>query len=205
MNKELCSILKDRLSTLPFIGVLAGMVQTQTVEVIPESGPKQIKRFPVSYDVLGAINCESKERDLQPDSSKRSIIYFEDFGTIPGDIRKDFGEYTSNIRLVAWLNRKKLTGDTYSEITAVCVQSIIKKLRPINPLNVGFFTALTVNPVKVPAQDANIFSRYTYEEKDKQYLRPPFEFFAIDLVCKYKISNACLDRIDFNTPDNCAI
>jgi len=200
LNKELATVLRDKLATLPFIEVLAGMAQTVTTSDSNLDDPNAsaiVKRFPVSYDVLG-VDCQGKEIALTPDSSKKSILYFEDFGiATTGRLHGQTG-YSSNLRLICWLNRANLVGDNYKEISGRCMASIIDTLAGKSPQNVGIFTRLTVDVARIPPQDVALFGRYTYSEADRQYLRPPFEFFGIDLTCKYYVPAKCLDGINWN-------
>lgn len=195
-------MLRDKLASLPFIDVLAGMAQTVTTQDSNLSNPEAaavVKRFPVSYDVLG-VDCQGKEISLNPDSSRKSIIYFEDFGiSSTGRLHGQTG-FSSNLRLICWLNRANLVGDTYTEISGRCMATIVDTLAGRSPENVGMFTRLTVDVARIPQQDAGLFGRYTYNEADRQYLRPPFEFFGIDLVCKFYVSAKCLDAINWNNP-----
>lgn len=86
MQKELASVLKVKLLTLPFIDLLAGLAQTLTTTDQDETNSTTIqKRRPVAYDAHnGNADCFGRETALIPDSSRKSIIYFEDFGITPG-------------------------------------------------------------------------------------------------------------------------
>lgn len=201
MNKELATVLRTKLAGLPFVDVLAGMVQTvtQSDPNQDENAPAVItKRFPVSYDVEGAGNCVGTEVILIPDSYKKSIIYFEDFGiTITGRVH-GMVSYSSNLRLICWLNRANLVGNHYQEISGRCMASIVDRLLTRNPENIGMFTRLTVNVARIPPQDAALFGKYTYDEATRQYLRPPFEFFGIDFTSTYQAPAKCLAGINWN-------
>lgn len=202
MNKELATVLRNKLASLPFVDVLAGLAQTVTTQDSNLENPEAaavVKRFPVSYDTLG-VDCQGKEVGLMPDSSRKSIIYFEDFGiATTGRLHGQTG-YNSSLRLICWINRANLVGDSYKEISGRCMASIIDLLAGRNPENVGMFNRLTVDVVRIPQQDAGLFGRYTYNETDRQYLRPPFEFFGIDLTCKYYVPAKCLQGINWDNP-----
>ena len=204
MNKELASVLRNKLTGLPFVEKLAGLVQTVEDLTFSDDDTQTIlyrKRFPVSYDVVGAGNdCTGREKDLQPDSSKKSIIYFEDFGSRVNTLNDGMIDFASSLRLVCWLNRNLLVGDAYQEITAYCMTAIIGKLCNPKYQNLGIFAQLLVKPTIIPAQNSDLFSRYTYDQNVRQYLRPPYEFFGIDLQCTYKSSSKCYDAINFNNP-----
>lgn len=203
MNKPLATILKNRISRLPFIDVLAGLVQTVETQDMLEAGGSKIKKFPVSYDTVKLGDCTGREKDLQPDSSKKSITYFEDFGSDVLEVKNGSTTFVSRLRMVCWLNRNRLVGDAYAEISGMCIAGAIGALSTVNPLNIESFSRLAIKPTRVPAQDSALFSRYTYDEKVRQYLRPPFEVFGIDITCTYVVHKHCLANIDFNIENNC--
>jgi hypothetical protein len=210
MNKEIAGMLKNKISDLPFIDQLAGLVQTVEIEIFADQADNQTakvvvarKRFPVSYDVIrGDTNVRGLEKNLAPDSSKKSITYFEDYGSQLIGHSAGYSDYESKLRVVCWLNRKRLVGETYSEITAVCVNSLVSKLCA-KPFNYGLFSRVIVKVLAIPAQDKGIFGRYTYDEVVNQYLRPPYEFFAMDLSVKYRIADSCINEIDFTIEKTC--
>jgi hypothetical protein len=213
LNKELASTLRNKLTALPFVDKLAALVQTvEDVQFSDDDAPKTTpyrNKFPVSYDVIGAgtsgTDYQGREKDLVPDSSKKSIIYFEDFGSTIVAVR-DLGltEFNSKLRLICWLNRQRFTGDAYSEISAYCIAAILGKLAaPPHFKDNGIFKRLNVKATAIPAQNADLFSRYTYDQTVRQFLRPPFEFFGIDLSCNYHAGISCFDPINFNIDNNC--
>lgn len=205
MQKEVASILKGKLLTLPFADLVAGLAQTLVTTEQDETNSTTVqKRFPVSYDTWNAdVDCFGKEISLIPDSSRKSIIYFEDNGISPGAMVHGQQMYNSSLRLVCWLNRAKLVGDAYAVIAGRCQTAIVSRLCHKNPQNLGMFLRFTVNVQRIPPQDPALFSRYTYNETDRQYLRPPFEFFGIDLVCNFLPSAKCLEGINWNV-ETCA-
>lgn len=201
MNKELANVLKGKLLTLPFADLVAGMAQVLTVQQLSSDNATTITtRRPVTYDAWFKTggSCEGQEVSLVPDSKWKSIIYFEDLGVAPlGTLRKIQG-YSSSLRLICWLNRAALVGETYAEISARCQSAIISRLAHRNPQNIGIFTRLTINVERIPPQTPELFSKYTYDETDRQYLRPPFEFFGIDFRANFYVPVNCMDEINWN-------
>jgi len=209
MNKELASILRNKIASLPFMDLKAGLAQIVESSTYPDTAEgvtaKALRhRMPVSYDVTGrGDDCLGREVSLVPDSSRKSILYFEDYGTVAGGRREGLRQYTSKIRLVMWLNRERLVGDAYKEITAYCVSAIIGKICRGQYENLDIFNQLHVKESAIPAQNSDLFARYTYDETVRQYLRPPYEFFAIDFLCTYFLSDNCINKIDFNNEKVC--
>jgi hypothetical protein len=204
MNKELASILKSKIQNLPFIDKLAGLVQTVENVQFADGDPKNTpvrQKFPVSYDVT-EDTCIGPEKDLIPDSSLKSITYFEDFGSKIVATRDGITEFNSQLRLICWLNRDKLTGNAYTEISAVCINSIIGKICRGHE-DLGIFSRLHTKAISIPPQNSALFNQYTYDETVRQFLRPPFEFFGIDFLCNYFVPGQCLGTINFNNAINC--
>lgn len=206
MNKELANKLRIILEPLPFVDLFAGLAQVQEYNVNPEIDPEKkgipkmlTKKFPVSYDT-NLIDCGGKEVPLIPDSNRKGILYFEDAGTANIKASARGIDYKSQLVLVCWMNKEKITPSPYDEITLKCITQILSKLIT-NPINVGYFTRLKIQANQIYQQDKRIFASYTYNEAQNQYLRPPFEFFAIRLTCDYSIPSSCVENVIVNPYD----
>jgi hypothetical protein len=190
MTKELSTVLKALLTPCDFKDTIAGIVQP-VIDVKFKDGDntKIAKRKPVSYDTsLGASGFLGMERQLVPDKGKKSIMYFEDFGSSP-DPRGRAGSlsFITNVRFVCWMNKINMGFEKYDDVTAKCIDQVLHLLITGQGVNMnGVVKLLVMNP-RVLIQDANIFSRYNYDEAELQYLRPPYEYFAIDLTCRYEL------------------
>jgi hypothetical protein len=196
MNKEIANILKGRLAEgagLPFVQDMAGLVQTVEYRETNSDGNPVTKRMPVSYDTNIVPGCIiSPEIAMVPDSNKKGLLYFEDLGCSYVD-RVSGGalKYQSRLVLVCWMNRARITGDHYDEITAPALMQVIKKLRPGKLGNEGIFSRFSVTVGRILPQDKAIFSRYTYDESITQYLRPPFEFFGMEVLTSFAVHPDC--------------
>lgn len=206
MNKEIAKVLRDRLKEdegLPFVEKYAGLVQTVT-EQVGANDVKKVRKYPVSTEVVIGNVCSQHEEEMTPDSAMKGILYFEDNGTTPNGMKGEDFEYTSALTLVCWINRGKVVSNIYSEITGIAIQNIISKLRiGENPENVSMFKKMSVSVSRILPQEASIFSKYTYEEAETQYLRPPFEFFALSLQVKYSINQKCLEPLTITNDTTC--
>jgi hypothetical protein len=199
MNHELSTILKTKLAGLPFLDLVCGMVQTQiTDDPIGEEGATVQKKIPVTYD-HNEVACKGKEIHPIPDSSKKSIIYFEDFGIGVQGKERGLTKFQSSLRLICWMNRSKLTGNHYTPVAGRAMAAIIQQIANQNPFSSGLFQRTLVRVARIPPQDIGLFGRYTYNEKDRQILRPPFEFFGIDFSIDFSADSKCLEGITWNT------
>jgi len=193
MNKEVAAFLKNKIVGISFFDVVAGIAQPVTVVTYDsETSLRIAKKQPVSYDMASGKNpFLGMEQQLVPSESKRSIVYFEDFGTT-SDPNGPAGthNFISQIRLVAWMNKNKMNNvSKYTNVTSKCINEILHRLIQGKAFNGGGLTRLFVSNPRIPIQDANIFSRYNYDEVESQFLRPPFEYFAIDFTCKYQMKS----------------
>lgn len=205
MNKEVAHILKERIAAgggVPFVEVIAGLAQRVEFKQPNGDGVPVLKRMPVSYDTTAAQGCKvTPETALVPNSKKKGLLYFEDMGSAFVDrVSGGHIKYRSTLVLVCWMNRARLVGDHYKEITSYCVTQLLSKLKAREISNEGNFARFYVTPGRILPQDASVFSRYTYEEAVTQYLRPPFEFFGMELTVEFTVHPACVEQLEFKDP-----
>lgn len=207
MTKEIAKILQQRIvdAELPYLTTIAGLVQTVVYAEENATGGKMLMKMPVSVDTnieqCGSAN-EIQEKAIVPDSAQAGILYFEENGSSFDKSTAHGDSFKSALTLVCWLNKKRITGDKYTSITTQVIRDI-KEAFGRNPFNEMPFCRIQVMIDKVQAQDANVFSPYSYDEAVSQYLMPPYEFFALQITVKYVPVDACVQEIVMS-PDNCA-
>lgn len=214
MLKDLCHSLNLKIGGLPFVDKHAGLVQTLEYKaegVMPDNGnnaPALIKRYPISCDVDDAENssCSPNNgmKDLVPDSTKRGIMYWENNGGISPlpKVRNGF-QYEARLRLVCWLNRNLLTNDPNLALSTVTMTYITGLLTNINPWNDGPFATISAVVRNIPAGNASLFSPYTYDQTELQYLLPPYEAWGIDFGVKFTTPLTCMTNLDFKPKEGC--
>lgn len=208
---EVCNDLKNALMSgvpLDLADTFAGLAQVVTYKTTDENGNSLTKKMPVSYDTNIGDGCTTKspEKALVPNSAKKGIIYFEDNGGVQVLRRLSGGrvQHRATIILVCWTNRKNSIGKTYGKVTKAAYDEIRDKLAGVLPSE--YFINLKATPTRF-RQDTQVFGKYTYDETVLQYLRPPFEYFALDLnvtfisTCKtpVTINPASCETLDNNT------
>lgn len=207
MNKEISHVLKERIKRnggLKFVNVLAGMVQTVTKFDTNSDGNPSTEKFPVSYDVEMEDCTKSPEKAIIPNGLEKGILYFEDGGSVFDGYESNGAlKYKSTLVLVCWINKTKSVGDPYTEITAFCITDIINKLEADKIKNEGNYQRVKVSAKKILVQDINVFSRYTYKEEVTQFLRPPYEFFGIQLEVSFAVHPNCINSINFDNGKLC--
>lgn len=206
MIREIANTLKERLlhdGGSAYLESVSGLVQTVSYKTTDENGNPATKRLPVSYDTNIEPGCAiSPERALTPDSSKRGIFYLEANGAVVPvrELSKGRAMMRCNLVGVVWLNRRLLSGEDYTDVNSLIYADIVNRLRH------GKHESPDLYRIKVDVggfrQDPSIFARYSYEEEVLQYLRPPFEYFAIDITVNFIIQKSCIAPLVL-TPNNC--
>jgi len=170
------------------------LVQSVTFEIGPKDARKQIT-VPVACCV-SPEECgkEGAYYDLMPNSEYKTVIYFEDKGVTFVRSESNWKYYTSNLRLVAWINIEKILGssckdDSVCTYAAHIIADIIRHL-PTHPVNVFPFARVYSEITDEEVRSNAIFSAYTYDEKHSQYLMSPFDFFALNIKTEFAI---CMD------------
>ena len=193
MNQAIANIIKESIEDLDFVDKIAGLVSTQYMNIEGVT-----KSYPVACCVPDT--CKTGDyNDLAPDSKYKSVIYFEDGGVSFVRAQGNFKYYQSRLRLVGWLNVKAILGDecdasqcTYS---SHAIMDIIRLL-PEFPQNIAPFTQVYMEVTSQAVRDKAIFSKYTYNELQTQYLMSPYDYFALDIETTFSI---CLEGRDTYT------
>ena len=189
MNQTVANILKSYIECLDFVDKIAGLVQTVYLNITDDSGVKVQKSFPVSCN-FSAEDCKTGlYNDLAPDSKYKTVIYFEDGGVTFNKREGAFICYTSNLKLVCWINVAKLYGELCPDgIPCTAGSVIIKKILcqlPEHPANVDPFAKFYPVVVSEDIRSNSIFSKYTYNELQTQYLLYPYDFFALNITTDF--------------------
>lgn len=201
MNRDIANILKTYIEPLPFADKVGGLVKTV---VFAQEGPDNTvvkKRMPIDCGTSAKDCVAGKYVDYMPNSKYKSVHYFEDGGATPiGRDSKGF-TYQSNIKLVGWLNLKKL-GKTGCGASALAISHILKAM-PTNYRNSSPYTRILIKAESIDAKSDAIFtSKYTYDEEKLQFLMYPYDYYAINFRVQYTVPEACLPDWT-NEPETC--
>lgn len=188
MNSRIASILKDRIAEFSYVDKVAGLVRT----IEYERAGEKIK-IPVASDVEDALACDdSTLRDMVPDSSYQAIVYFEDRGFVPIRSRTRGLSYQSRLRLVCWVNTAKFNSDPDA---AAKIEQQFHLAMSSGTYNFGPFAGVRHSVEGVAQRGHSIFSAYTYPDSARQYLLPPFDAFAIDVLTTLRVLRGCEDQV----------
>jgi hypothetical protein len=201
MNDVIAKYYMERVATLDWADVTGGLVRAVSVKK-PVSGNKTITQtFPVACDITHE-DCQSNPDILRlftPNSTKKAVIYFEDKGVSSG-VYNGKNRWMSRLRLVCWMNLNRFENAGCS-LSFYAISSMLPLIQTSNPVNYdGIIQAMYNVGISIPAKDANIFSRYTYNEF-KQYLLHPFDYFAIDIETVFDVNPSCVPALTTKDED----
>ena len=164
--------------------------------------------FPAAFDVEGRA-CWEQGRyfELLPNDLYRAVIYFEQLTDVRFETYKDSKDkvmiYQVNLRLVGWVNHKKIGSSDLTIIDRISL-GVIKALTATKgeisrtsgrlPVTDASFTNAVVEvvPVSQVRQDPSIFGRYTLKEDNLLY---PWDYFAINLACTLYVGRECFTEV----------
>lgn len=201
MNDVIAKYYMEKVQTLDWSDVTGGLVRAVSVKK-PVGNNKTITQiFPVACDITNE-DCQSNPDILRlftPDSNKRAVIYFEDKGVHSG-VYNGKPKMVSRLRLVCWMNLRRFENAGCS-LSFYAISSILPLLQTSNPANYdGIIQAMFSTGISIPPKDANIFSRYTYNEF-KQFLLHPFDYFAIDIETVFDVNPSCVPALEVKDED----
>lgn len=200
MNKELVKqiiVFAKSKGGFPYLSLIGGVVQTLETNEGDEDNIK-IFRQPVTefFETESLCDRDKGEISMMPDSSHRGIMYFEDQGSSPnGKSLQGATGWTSRLECVVWYNRNRVSGKTYDDVTALMIADIIGKTQT-DLQHLGSFIGVNVKVTGVQPQNVGIFSKYTYDEKFDQYLRPPYDYFALSMEVDFFLDVNCFDKFE---------
>lgn len=192
MNQAIANIIRNHIADLDFVDKIAGLTAVTTFDIRGPDNTVVQKSFPIACCVTADDCKEGAYNDLMPNSDYKTVIYFEDGGISFERSESHWKYYTSNLRLVCWINIEKLTESGYCKSEEPCtyaahiVAEIIRYL-PEFPENHSPFDHVYSEVTSQIIRSPSIFSQYTYDEKHSQYLMAPFDYFALDIQTKFAI------------------
>lgn len=202
MNDIIANILLGYISGLLWADKYAGMVRIATRTT--ESGLKQY--FPVACNVTETECNAGRYIDLIPNDGKKSVMYFEDAGGVQYKTRTgSIYTYTANLRLVCWLNLKKL-GLTDCSATPGAIGDILRalpgKVTPADASPYGLSNVI-ISYNGEEKKDVSIFSKYSYNEAQTQYLLYPYDYFALNISVDFSMNENCLPTLTPGSDNPC--
>lgn len=191
MQRELVAHIMRKLTGIPGISKVGGLVQTLTVNQ-KGTDATALVRLPITFDTFPApVTAPDNYIEFTPNSAEAGLLYAEHQSLTHTGYEGQRLTFDSRIRVVAWMQQEKAVG--LSPLSQ-CQIDILRRLRPLANFHngTGGLSRIQVTTGKVVQPEDGLFSRYNYREDIRQYLLGPFGAFGLDLTIKFSASLACL-------------
>lgn len=200
MIHNIASMFLPYLDTLPFKDQVAGIVKV----IERKEGERGTKRFPAAYQLTEKSVNEESHESLVPDSAKKSILYFEDGGIRFIEFKQNNFYFEATLTLIGWLNTQR-TKDTggyfpYSSAQAISIAYILGAIPEKLPNTMIDdrlrYHTITAQVSRILETSAQLFSKYTYDEKIRPYLVYPYCAFGIEWKVRFALNKNCLPTVE---------
>lgn len=197
MNVRIANILKTYIEALNFADLVGGIVKP--IEIMQST--EDIRKVPGEY-----LDATSNDYiSYAPDTSRMSIIYFEDQGV---DLVRDGSRYidlVSSLKLVAWFNLDRINHTLVNsdQLMLLIMDAIPKSFNNTNNI-LKARTEFQGEDPKTP----EIFGDYDYDEAILQHLMHPYHYGALNYNIFFSVRPECVPEIVINpapciTDPNC--
>lgn len=200
MQQEIARHIRQVLLGTPGISKFGALVETvNTTENIPDKAKAQ--SFPASQDVLPKPAGNGPYYELTPNSNEAGIVYFEHMSLTSGGVESGGLSFTSKLRLVCWQQAVEASQPLGAQ--AILQAYVLRRLAPLSRSHnvAGLAARIQVTPGKLLTREDKLFSRYTYNEAQRQYLLAPYGAFGIELTTTFVVPLACLPAEPIPTPE----
>jgi hypothetical protein len=201
MINTIIDSLLPYIQALNFADKVGGIVIpiTRKIPNATDSGTTT-ETFPAYYN-YNATNCILGDYlDMVPDSSKMTVIYFEDNGSTINSEDRHYYLIESRVKLVFWANLKNISSTLIDG--TILAANIIDAIPHFLP-NTGYCTKIQTEFVGMDEKSPAIFGAYSYDETRKQYLMYPFDYGALSYIIRWQLAKDCISDLRLN-PDPCS-
>jgi len=190
MIKRIVDEIKSDLLLVPFIDAVHGLTRVHR-EVVKSGANTVVKSYPVAEQT--PTDCSAgKEIDCVPDSAKKSLCYFELNGApkVTQSSKPSWFEFSAQVRNVWWINTDLVK-------TTATIDDLMLQVLKYLPAKISGLTGISQVVVELTGtpMQSDIFSKYTYDETSRQYLMPPYRYFAFDLLITWQVNKDCFTDI----------
>lgn len=190
MNAKIAELLREKIEDLNFIERTAGLVRSLPIKVPTDDGGMITKNIPIYQN--NEDTCDEEEMmALVPDSSKKSIVFFEDGGIDIESKDTRFIHCRSTINMVAWFNLPMIN-ETYTDATLLMAKLISTIPKYIT--NEDFVTGIMVTPRSFLPKDS-VYAQYDLDLAENMYFAYPYDYSAFSFDIVFRLPMACLDAI----------
>ena len=199
MIRSIIDTILPTIELLNFADRVAGIALPVSRKILDDGNQTVTKVFPVYKNT--PEECEGGDYIiLTPDDKFKSVIYFEEISSnIESQTNHEY-KLIHDIRSVGWFNLKKINKTVESDtLLRLILQAMPQSLTVIQETALDVFN-VQIRLTGIENKSPQLFSSYTYDEAETQYLIFPYDYGALRFTVTYSM-NKCVDDITI-TP-NC--
>lgn len=188
------------IADINFVDRNYGLIRVHREKVPNKDNSGTVEKiYPVYLTTENTDNKSSREVDAIPNSNYKSLSYHElTASPTLSPIGRGYFKCTAMLRNVWWINGAKC------DVTQNSIDKYMLNVLKYFPEHINNFADMAQIFVEITGTDVNssIFGAYSYDEANKQYLMPPYLFFAINYRVSFRIHKNCVDNIELK-PSSC--
>jgi hypothetical protein len=207
MTKDISEVLKAYLMPIKEQGIISNLEGlVRTLEYKP-SGSDKSKKIPFPVNCVQPQDCTECDSLFicVPEKTKRCLVYFEGFDSLPEFHTSEATKYKSVISLICWYNLDFFQDD--SSLQTKLVSLFSNTIKNVNFDRTELIPLEFCNPQvkKVVCSDNSIFNKYTYNENQSQFIGCRYSCFKIDFEINFTLyeDKNCIGNIVVIDNDNC--
>lgn len=200
MVSQALSLVADTFRDLPWVDKYSGLTRTARRQTVDRDNKRSTQSFPVTIE-CSADDCWNKSRykDLVPDSSRKSIVYWEQTGDLPiTPLNRKFLSAQTSLRLYCWFNLLALGKDDCDFKSLVFAELVRVFYRKKINLEENEFkiSNLKLVPLRLNSFDKSLthFAKYTYGDLEALFVYP-YDFCTIDFELSFTMPVNCFPEI----------
>lgn len=142
------------------------------------------------------IDCPPTGRlfSVLPNSSEKSIVFFEDLGATSKSFSKRLTKWTGKLRMTVWINTDKIDPENATGIK----RSILEQLEADTLYNLDDIYHLKIAVTAINARDEKPYEKCLLDERVKQYITHPFDYVVMEISTEQILLKGCLPTLEHN-------
>lgn len=174
---------------VPAISKAGGAVQVVTMR----DGQRIARNIPAVPPDQDASNQGNDYIAMLPADGESAVAFWQVLSTKPDDKQRATDKalpMVASCRLVVWANKRRLSPPDVSAVLLECVRQA-----QAADLTEEWLQTVRLDLLNVERRDKAIFSEYTFDEVDTQYLLEPYDFGSALFDVRYTILLTCLPEV----------
>lgn len=208
MLDKVLSLYEEKISSLPWVERYGGLAR-----IYERTNEENTEVFPISYSLNPETCSEERLKQLIPDDSYLSLVYFEQLSSITTSKRtisrkRSKMTYSTSVRFIAWVNMPSLGIENTDDSSYLLFPSFAKAIesRVTIPEDHVLKQALNRTPrvsnLILEDKDEtknNVFGSYSFSNEAALFY--PYDYFSATFDIEWGVNEQCISELKINPID----